>query len=50
MNLTTADFCRMCRGSGLLREDNGDGTFTSERCFMCDGTGRQTVLIRKDKK
>lgn len=41
------EHCRECKGQRVYRENAGynDGTRTVTPCFMCNGTGRQSVLV-----
>lgn len=51
-NLEGDDFCRFCggrRGTTYREERNGRMVDVFEVCWICEGTGRQTVRVIDDE-
>lgn len=46
--IDTNDFCRRCKGADGHREETPRGTFITETCTWCRGTGLRTVTTNKD--
>lgn len=38
-------FCRVCRGSGSVREATASGTWVVERCYACGGSGINAIMV-----
>jgi DnaJ-class molecular chaperone len=52
-NLTNPDPCRDCggrKGHRIIEERNGRRVEVWESCFMCEGTGLQTVRVFDEDK
>jgi DnaJ-class molecular chaperone len=46
--IDTTDFCRRCKGEGGHRDQTDRGTWITETCTWCRGTGFRTITVGKE--